>query len=527
MIRAFSFLVVILLVPLASAFIPPANAHLIQINVPFIGEIPELDAALTEEATVLLYSGPSTLDNEVRFGYSEDAGILVITLFLPDSTPQKTDDLVVLGLDLGHDAQVNPGSDDYLFLVLRAGTTEVYQGNGNDWDHGSYDGLQNHIESQSDDWMVNFHIPIELEDNAVIGFMVGQVDEEIGIVDYPAGAIDSHPNTWGDLDLSKVSLITSSDEVVFGNSVSLLVSTYLGIEKGEAQLQASRDGVTWEEIGSIRTTEGKAVFEWRPPSSGIYFVRAVFSMDGVEDAAITVPKIVEVNRAPTKTIIEADNNPIFNDQEFHLLITLDPPLEDKTVIEIDSNDGSKWVRVAEVPLEGGKYSLPMSDLLQKTLFRASFAGNENYQPSVSEELEVNIQPGSSKLSVLEKSLRANEIRVNDIKEEREEMEDQIQELKEQALKSNAQIEELRNRITNGKDDESPLDNSTAQVATQLVESKSQQLEINQKTEELSNLQIEVNNRTNVLYLVFAITVILGVTVLILLLKTRGRTKLAS
>ena len=88
MIRAFSFLVVILLVPLASAFIPPANAHLIQINVPFIGEIPELDAALTEEATVLLYSGPSTLDNEVRFGYSEDSGILVITLFLPDSTPQ-------------------------------------------------------------------------------------------------------------------------------------------------------------------------------------------------------------------------------------------------------------------------------------------------------------------------------------------------------------------------------------------------------------------------------------------------------
>ena len=185
------------------------------------------------------------------------------------------------------------------------------------------------------------------------------------------------------------------------------------------------------------------------------------------------------------------------------------------------------MRVAEVPLEGGKYRLPMSDLLQKTLFRASFAGNENYQPSVSEELEVNIQPGSSKLSVLEKSLSANEMRVNDIKEEKEEMEDQIQELKKQALKSNAQIEELRNWITNGKNDESSLDNSTAQVATQLVESKSQQLEINQETEELSNLQIEVNNRTNALYLIFAIAVILGVAILILLLKTRGRTKLAS
>jgi chromosome segregation ATPase len=119
------------------------------------------------------------------------------------------------------------------------------------------------------------------------------------------------------------------------------------------------------------------------------------------------------------------------------------------------------------------------------------------------------------------------MRINDIKEEKEEMEDQIQELKKQALKSNTQIEELTNQITNGKDDKSRLDNSTAQVTTQLVESKSQQSEINQKTDELSNLQIEVDNRTNALYLVFTITVILGVAILILLLKTRGRKKLTS
>ena len=516
-----------LLVPLASSFIPLASAHLAQIDVQIIDETPKLEATLTDEATLHVYGGPSILNNEVRFGYSEDAGILVITVFLPDPTPQKDRDLFLLALDLGHDAQVGPGSDDYLFLVRRAGTLDIFQGNGDDWEHGSYDGLQSHIESQSDDWMVNFHIPIELEDNAVIGFMLGQVDEEIGIVDYPAGAIDQHPNTWGDLRVSKISLITSSDEIVFGNSLSLLVKTHPSIEKTEGQLQASRDGVTWEEIDSIQTTEGNVVFEWRPPSSGIYFVRAIFWTDGVEEATITVPKIVEVNKAPTKTTIETDNNPIFNDQEFHLLITLDPPLEDKTVIEIDSNDGAKWVRVAEVPLEGGKYSLTMSNLLQKTLFRASFAGNENYQPSVSEELEVNIQSGSLKLSVLEKNLRANEMRVNDIKEEKEEMDDQIQELKKQALKSNTQIEELTNQITNGKDDKSRLDNLTAQVATQLVESKLQQSEINQRTDELSNLQIEVDNRTNILYLIFTITVILGVAILILLLKTRGRKKLTS
>jgi len=201
---------------------------------------------------------------------------------------------------------------------------------------------------------------------------------------------------------SEIVVEVSPDEVEFGGKVE--ITGYIKpAEAGADQtvtLQYEHEGVK-KLIATVKArADGSFEYEWVPPGTGVFKIIASWPGTDIYEGA-TGTTTLKVLRASSKLTISVDPDEITLEESTTISGVLDPPLKGIEVMIEYSYEGGSWTKIVTVetgdngefsyewtPRQAGDYSI-----------RASWEGNENYEPATSSEVSLKVKSAPTTITI--------------------------------------------------------------------------------------------------------------------------------
>lgn len=187
------------------------------------------------------------------------------------------------------------------------------------------------------------------------------------------------------------SVSISPTSIQYGGSATIVGSTDPVQTGGTMTLQYSVDQANWNNIAS--QTGGTYTYDWRPTSTGTYYVRSVWSITwsvGSYTATSSSMALV-VGKTSSSVELSSSSNSITPTGSVTLTLTLTPQVSDGTVSIQYSTDQVIWIQIASGTPSSGRYSYTWSPGVVGTYYlRATWSGNANYASATSSTITLMV-----------------------------------------------------------------------------------------------------------------------------------------
>ena len=164
---------------------------------------------------------------------------------------------------------------------------------------------------------------------------------------------------------------------------------------GTTSFQQSTDGISWQNINSGTPSLGSFSYNWTPPSTGVYYLRATWSGDSGYEGSVSPTSTLQVTPANTLLATSLSENTIQVGSSVNISAAMVPALQGKSLIIEYSQDNSTWYYLNLGNTDwNGQYTYSWSPDIGAYYLRSRWTGDANYFGTISDSQLLTVNEAS-------------------------------------------------------------------------------------------------------------------------------------